>query len=371
MPYIATCNSSVGLVTNNHGGQVPVSHTVSVSSSLCTNSHSYLSSEAASTTMSLDLFHKFRRSGTKFRADRPGSRPDAAICSALLPPNIVHTVCPTNLEYVSGGCWSEIREAAAPTTGTSSGVGHPRPSCWSWQGPNCLDCDKKMFTGATNLTLSASNRSLGAPDQRCTYTAESKTRSLPPPHPNSHAWLGRSSPALSSNAASVDCCVNCPEKYDPTHREDLFGRGRGTLGRVGPEGDLETQNILRSMQTGGWEEKAYNNDGRSDFDSHCGALQVASAQANVSIDAISTTASSAVLGPALLPRIVCGGMVADEGSDCYSPRTGSEYSVEADEMIKIQSQPWKHLFRDAWHRTRSKRGLKGQKANTPRYSFTV
>lgn len=371
MPYIATCNSSVSLVSNSHRCQVPVSHMLGVSNSTWTDSHSYLSSEAVSTTMSLDIFDKFRRSSTKFRTDRPGSRPDAAICSALLPPNILRSVSPTDLEYVSGGCWSEVREASALTTKNSSGVSRPRKSCWSWQGLDCLDRDKEEFTGATNLTLSASNRSLGAPDQRCAYTFEPKTRSLPPPHPRLHAWLDQSSPALSSDATSVDSCVNCPERYDQTQREELFGRGRDTLGRVGPKGDLKTQNVLRSMRTGSCEDKAYDSDARSDFDSHRDALRVVSAQESASTDAISTTASSAVLGPALLPKIVSGQMLADEGSDCDSPSTGSAYSIEADEMIKIQSQDWKRLFWDAWHRTRSKRRLKGRRADAPRCSFTI
>jgi len=371
MPYIATCNSSVGLVSNNCGCQVPVSHMLSVSSLIWTDSNSYLSSEAASTTMSLDIFDKFRRNSTKFRAERPGCRPDAAICSALLPPNILRSVSPTDLEYVSGGCWSEIREAAALTTKNSDGVGRPRKSYWSWQGPDCLDRDKEEFIGATNLTLSASNRSLGAPDQRCAYTFEPKTRSLPPPHPRLHAWLDQSSPALSSNVTSVDSCVNCPGRYDRTQREGLFGRGRDTLGRVGPKDDLKTQNVLRSMQTGSWEENAYDSDARSDFDSRCDALRVVSAQASASTDAVSTTASSAVLGPALLPKIVCGQTLADEGSDCESPSTDSAYSIEADEMIKIHSQDWKCLFRDAWHKALSKRRLKGRKADAPRCSFTM
>jgi hypothetical protein len=371
MPYIATCNSSVGLVSNNHGCQVPASHILSVSSLTWTDSYSYLYSEAASTTMSLDILDKFRRSSTKFRTDRPGSRPNVAICSALLPPNILHSISPTDLEHVSGGCWSEIREAAALITKNSSGVGRPRKSCWSWQGPDCLDHDNEEFTGATNLTLSASNRSLGAPDQRCAYTSEPKTRSLPPPHPHLHAWLDQSSPALSSNTTSVDSCVNCSGRYDQTPREELFGRGRDTLGKVGLKGDLKTQNVLRSMQTGSCEDKAYDSDARSDFDSHCDALRVVSAQVSASTDAISTTASSAVLSPALLPRIVSGKMLADKGSDCDSPSTGSAYSVEADEMIKIQSQDWKRLFRDTWHRARSKRRLKGRRADAPRCSFTM
>jgi hypothetical protein len=125
------------------------------------------------------------------------------------------------------------------------------------------------------------------------------------------------------------------------------------------------------MRTDSCEDKAYDSDTRSDSDSHCDALRVMSAQVSASTDAISTTASSAVLGPALLPRIVSGQMLADEGSDCDSPSTGSAYSIEADEMIKIQSQDWKHLFRDAWHRTRSKRRLKGRRADAPRCSFTM
>lgn len=321
--------------------------------------------------MSLDIFDKFRRSEAKVRAERPGFRPDAAICSALLPPNVIRTVSPTNLEYVSGGCWSETREAAALTTKSSSGVGRPRSSCWSWQGPGCLYRDKENSTGASDLTLSASNRNPGAPDQRCAYTSEQKTQSLSQSHPRSHTWLGRPSPALSSNAASVDPCVSCPGNYDPTYRQELLGRGCGTLGIASPKGDLDKQNDLRSMRTRGWEDRAYDSGARSDFDLHYDELRVVSAQANVSTDAISATASSAVLGPTLMPRIVCGGMMADEGSDCDSPGTGSAYSVEADEMIGTQSQAWKHVFRDAWHRARSKRGLKGQKADAPRCSFTV
>jgi hypothetical protein len=73
----------------------------------------------------------------------------------------------------------------------------------------------------------------------------------------------------------------------------------------------------------------------------------------------------------MMPRVIRGGTMVGEGSDCDSVDTTSAYSVEADEIIGTQSQAWKQLFRGVLHRTRLIRGLKGQKMDDRKGRFTL
>jgi hypothetical protein len=275
--------------------------------------------------MSLDIFDKLRRSGSMFRARRSESRFDAAICSALLAPDVLHSASPTDFEYVSGGCWSETRDAAAITPKDSFELGHPRPSCWSWHDCQCSGYVQEECTGATNIIGSAWNRNLESTGHICEYTSQSEARCMSSRHPCSQTWLGQASANVTSDIASANSCMGYPSlKYNRKHPE----------------------------------EGVHKSDMCSDTDPESHALLAESAVENISTDTISITASSAVLSPAMMPRVVRGGMIADEGSDCDSLGIDSAYSVEADEMIEIQPQNWKRSFRDAWHRARLIRMLR-------------
>ena len=83
--------------------------------------------------------------------------------------------------------------------------------------------------------------------------------------------------------------------------------------------------------------------------------------ANTSTDTLSITASSAILSPAMMPKVIHTKATADESSDCDSMGSSSAFSVEADEMIGMQSHAWRDPFRDVWHKARWIRGMRGQK----------
>jgi hypothetical protein len=294
-----------------------------------------------------------------FRARRSEPRFDAAICSALLAPDVLHSASSTDFEYVSGGCWSETREAAAITPKDSFELGHSRPSCWSWHDCQCSGYVQEECTGATDVIGSAWNRNLESTCHICEYTSQSETRCMSSRHPCSQTWLGQASANVTSDIASANSCMGYPSlKYNRKHPEESSELGYNASRKVGPMRDIKTQNILNVMQTNGREERVYKSDMCSDTDPESHALLAESAVENISTDTISITASSAVLSPAMMPRVVRGGMITDKGSDCDSLGTDSAYSVEADEMIEIQPQNWKRSFRDAWHRARLIRVLR-------------
>jgi hypothetical protein len=255
--------------------------------------------------MSPDFFSKLR-SGTRSRRNRPGSRCDTTICLALLPPDRIQHISPTNLEHVSGGCWSEDQQTAPINPSNCCEVVDTRSSFQIWRDAEGLDHDRhNRLTSDITLGHSVPKRDRGVLDSRCSHTSKPGLHSFSPSKPDSHALLDRI--------------------------------------RVGSE-----------------EEDAY---GR--------ALQIASV--DESEDAISVTASSTILDPTQMPRITSGEMIAGEDSDRGSLKTGSGYSIEADEMIELKSQhskrhTWKN-FRHAWHNVQSKRGWKGQKAVPSRFSF--
>lgn len=80
---------------------------------------------------------------------------------------------------------------------------------------------------------------------------------------------------------------------------------------------------------------------------------MAGAQANVSTGALSTAASSAVLPPAFMPKIVHKDLELDSSVGYETASTSPAYSVEADEMIDCEVDKDESKFaglRKGWYK---------------------
>jgi hypothetical protein len=201
-----------------------------------------------------------------------------------------------------------------------------------------------------NLGTPVPKRDRGALDPRCSCTSKLGSHSFSPLQPSSHVLLDKASPNSSSNIDFIEASAD---------RVERFGRGEVDLER-----NFGAQDASRRIWIDSEKDEVYG-----------GALRVASAPADEYTDAVSLTASSTVLDPARMPRIIGGETITGEDTDRGSLETGSGYSVEADEMIELRSQhserdTWK-ILRDAWHKARSKRRWTGQKAVPPRFSFNT
>lgn len=308
-----------------------------------------------------------------FRVERPKSRFDAAICSSLLAPDALHSASPTDFEYVSGGCWSEDLKATVVTPRDSFELGYPRSSFGSRQDLQCSNYETEECAGIADVIGPVWYRNLESIGHNCAHGFESETRCVSSHRPHSVTRLGQASANIRRDPTSINSSAgHTGLKCDRTHLEQSSELEYDDASRrLDPLRDFTMQNVLHMMQTSGQEDGAYKSDMRSDTKQKLHALPAESAPASISTDTISITASSAVLSPAMMPRVVCGGRIADGGSDCDSLEIASAYSVEADEMIGTQSRAWKHLLRDVLHRARLIRGSKGQKTDGPKGSFTV
>lgn len=321
--------------------------------------------------MSLDIFDRLRSSGTKFRATGPGSQPTAAIFPALLAPDMRRSGLATELESVSGGCWSEKVEAATKAPNDSFGAVHTRPSCLRRQSFECLHNERDGSTGDANITAQMPARGVRTTDWGDTPVSAPEASLLLSSHPTSHTWPGQAFPVISSGIAAADPCTDCAQNADHMCLGGSAGRDRNTHKTLNPEHRFRMHDHPKKMESGGWKEEACGRDVTNDLDRHRGRLWVPHAQPNASSDTISATASSAVLSPALMPRFVCQGTKVDASSDYKGSEIVSAYSVAADEMIEMHSGVWKHFFRGAWDKARSRYGSKGQEAAVSRCSFST
>lgn len=321
--------------------------------------------------MSLDIFDRPRSGGTKFRATRPGSQSVSAICPALLAPDMRRSGLATELESVSGGCWSEKVEVATKAPSDSLGAGHTRPSCLRRQSFECLHNERDGSTDDANITARMSARGVRATNWGFAPISPPEASLFSSSNPTSHTWPGQAFPVISSEIAAADSCTDCAQKADQMRLGESAGRECATYRTLSPEHRFHMQDRSPPLGSGGWEEEACSRDVNNNLGRHRDKLWLPHAQPNASSDTISATASSAILSPALMPRFVCEGTKADTDSDGETSGIVSAYSVEADEMIEMHSGAWKRLFRGAWRRARSRHGSKGQEAAVPRCSFTT
>jgi hypothetical protein len=305
-----------------------------------------------------------------FRTGRSESRFDASICSALLAPDVSHSASPTDFEYVSGGCWSEDLESTVVAPKDSFEVHHPRSSFDSRHDSQCSDGGMEERTCTPDVTGPVWNRNLERTGHNCTHDFGFETQYLSTHHTHSKTRLGQDYANMRSDLTNIGSCTgyNGLGSYR-TYPADSSELRYAGLRRLYPMRDSKMQKASHVMRTRGQKDKVYKSNMGSETDPELHALPAVNVLAHTSTDAISITASSTVLSPAMMPRIIHGGMMTGEGSDCDSVEITSAYSVEADEMIGTQSRAWKHLFRDVLHKTRLIRGSKGQKTDRPRDSF--
>jgi hypothetical protein len=304
--------------------------------------------------MPSDIFDRLRRSKSIFGIEKPKSQFDGAICPALLAPDVLQSASSTGLEHVSGGCWSEDQKTPVNTSRNSFRPGRQRPRCLDWHCSRYSNCGQEEYTGTSDVMKAACDDDLVWRNCICARTV----RSLTP-----------CSPATNIYAFAKPCTPCCGLKHDQKRLEQSSATDCRTSIADDPKHGSRTQDTPNMVWMSGRKEALRESDVCSDTELALYKRSAEQLSTNASTDALSITASSAILSPAMMPKVARVGAIADEGSNCGSMDSDSRFSVEADEMIDMQSQAWKHLFRGVWHRARSIRGLKGLKmGNSLRYS---
>jgi hypothetical protein len=310
--------------------------------------------------MPFGIFDKLRWSGSTFQIENPQSQFDAAICSALLAPDVLQHVSSSGLEHVSGGCWPEDRKALVNTSQDSSRPGHPRPRCSSWHRSQCSSYGQEEHVSSSDVMRAAFDADLVWRNCICVEAFRSHTPCFPPRHQHTQKRYDQASHPAMNNFACVEPCTPC---YGSKHKrlERSLAIDCGTSERDDLMHDFRTHETSNVMRMSDRQEAMRDSGVGSDTKPARHPLSAERVSANTSTDTLSVTASSAILSPATMPKVVRARATADESSDCDSMGSNSAFSVEADEMIEMQSHAWRHLFRDVWHRARSIRGIKVQK----------
>lgn len=323
--------------------------------------------------MPLEIFDKLRKGGSMFRIGRPENRFDAAICSALLAPDVLGFAPPTDFEYVSGGCWSEDLEATVNTPRDSFELGYLRSSFGSRHDFQFSDYGREECTGISDVTEPVRNHHLDSMDHSHAHASGLETRSLSSRQAHRDARLDQPSVVIGRDPTTINSCAGYTGLgCDRIHPDESAELDCDVWRKSDPIRTFKTRKVLHMMRTSGQKNGVHQTDVSSDTDPELHALPAVSVPAvNTSTDAVSITASSAVLSPAMMPKVVHGEIVADKVSDEDSVEVASLYSVEADEMIGMQPQAWKHLFRDVLHRARLLHRPRGQKTGSPSGSFTI
>lgn len=304
--------------------------------------------------MPSDIFDKLRRSKSIFGIEKPESQFDGAICPALLAPDVLQSVSSTGLEHVSGGCWPEDQKAPVNTSRDSSRPGRPRPRYLGWHCSRCSNYGQDEYTGTSDVMVAACDDDLVWRNCIRAGTFRSPTPC---------------SPATNIYAFAKPCTPCCGLKHDQKPLEQSSAIDCSTSTGDDPIHGSRTQDTQNVVRMSGRQETLRESDMCSDTELALHKRSAERLSTNASTDTLSVTASSAILSPAMMPKVARVGAIADEGSNCDCKDSDSGFSVEADEMIEMQSQAWKHLFRGVWHRARSIRGLKGLKiGNSLRYS---
>lgn len=310
--------------------------------------------------MPFGIFDKLRWSGSAFQFQKPQSQFDVAICSALLAPDVLEHVSSSGLEHVSGGCWPEDRKALVNTSHDSSRLDHPRPRCSSWHRSECSSYGQEGHVASSDVKKAAFDADLVWRNRVCVGTFRSHTPCFPTRHQHTQKRCGQASHPAMDNFACVDSCAPC---YGPKHKrlERSSAIDCDTSERDDSVQGFRTQENPNVMRRTDRQEAMRDSGVGSDTEPALHSLSDERISANTSTDTLSITASSAILSPTMMPRVVRARATADESSDRNSMGSCSAFSIEADEMIQMQSQAWRNLFRDVWHKARSIRGMKGRK----------
>jgi hypothetical protein len=296
--------------------------------------------------MPSDIFDKLRQSRSIFGIEKSKSQFDGPVCPALLAPDILKSASSTGLEHVSGGCWPEDQKTPVNTSRDSFRSGRQRPRCLNWRCSRCSDCGQEEYTGTSDVMEAACDDDLAWRNCVCARTF----RILTP-----------CSPATNIYAFAKPCTPCCGLKHDQKRLEQSSATNCRTSIGDDPNRGSSTQDASNVVQMSERQEALRESYICSDTELALHRRSAERLSTNASTDALSVTASSAILSPAMMPKVARVGAIADEGSNCDSMDSDSGFSVEADEMIDMQSQAWKDLFRGVWHRARSIRGLKGLK----------
>jgi hypothetical protein len=328
----------------------------------------------------------------RVRNSKPGCTASAAVCPDLLPPGLLHPSLTDDLGLVSGGCWtaSPSRVAAPRHIPTVSKSVHKQHMSWEevderWRFPrqhvdgrfgqsttsardHPKTCSSRATASSDGAALYPSSNSVS---ERTSYTSLSSD-------PYSHSRSDRTSPGTLDDLFTTYMNAECDERHLEEHSGVTAEQSRmsGNKASLCTRVACGLQPSLRPRETGLLDRVKFNNKEhgthgttkRSDRRLHYPAPSNTSTFAHISTDTLPTIASSAVLGPALMPKIARDKTARVNKLGDVTSTTSLTSSVEVDEIVGGQYQNHekrvrKDVLRDTWNKARSRLGRRSHRAS--------
>jgi hypothetical protein len=328
----------------------------------------------------------------RVRNSKPRCTASAAVCPDLLPPGLLHPALTDDLGLVSGGCWTASPSCLAaprhiPTV--SDGVQQQHMS-WEkaderWRFPrqhvdgrfgqsttsardHPKTCSSRTTASSDGAALYPSSNSVS---ERASYTSLSSD-------PYSHSRPDRAFSGTLDDLFATYMSAECDERHleessRVTAEQSRMSGNKASLyirATCGLQPSLRPREAghLGRAQSNNKEHPSHGTTKRSNRRVHYPAPSDTSTFAHISTDTLSTIASSAVLGPALMPTIARDKTERVNKLGDATSTTSLTFSVEVDEIVGGQYQNHekrvrKHVLRETWSKARSKLGRRSHGAS--------
>lgn len=328
----------------------------------------------------------------RVRKSRPGCTASATICPDLLPPDLLHPALTDDLELVSGGCWTSSTSRAAAPRQTPTVRKRVQQQHMSWE-----EIDQRRRFSRQHVGERFGQSITSARDHPKTFSSRTTSSS----HGAAlHSSSSSVSESTSYTSLSSDSCSHSrPGHTSSGTLEDLFATYMGAdyderhlerrsrviaeQSRMKDNNALphlraarELQPSLQSQQTGllgkiesndrehGIYSKTDTGNRRLDYHEPSNTTTFA----HNSSDSLHTIASSAVLGPELMPTIARDQITRENQLGDATSTASSTFSVEVDEIVGGQHRNHEkrvreHILRDTWSKARSRLGKRSHRAS--------
>ena len=328
----------------------------------------------------------------RVRNSKPGCKASAAFCPDLLPPDLLHPALTDDLGLVSGGCWtaSPSRVAAPRQTHTVSKSVEQRHMSWEevnerWRFPR-QHVDERLgqsTTSARDHRITCSSRATASSDDVALYPSNnlvSERASFTSLSSDlySHSRSDRTSSGTFGDLFATYMNAECDkghleERSRVTAEQSRMSGNRASLyirATRGLQPSLRPREtaLLGRAKSNNKEHGTHGTTKRSNRRLHYPAPSSTSTFAHISTDTLPTVASSAVLGPALMPTIAHDKTERVNKLGDATSTTSLTFSVEVDEIVGGQYQSHekrvrKHVLKDTWSKARSKLGRRSHAAS--------
>ena len=328
----------------------------------------------------------------RFRNSKPGCTVSAAAHPDLLPPDLLHSVLTDDLELVSGGCWTAEPSRVFPPRQTPTISKSVQKQHMSWE-----EVDKRWrlleqhmddrFEQSTEFTRDdpkpcssrATASSYGAAlCSRSSSVSQSDSYTSPSSDSCSHSRFGHTSSGTLEDLFDTYMDAGCDEKYLEQHSHVAAEQSRmadnKALLRIqaafGLQPGLQSRDavLLSRTKSDDREHGTHSKTKKHDRRLHYPAPSNTSTFAHISTDTLPTIASSAVLGPDLMPKIARDQIERENKLGDTTSTAGSMFSVEVDEIVGGQyrhheKRVREHVLRDTWSKARSRLGRRSHRAS--------